>query len=71
MDYVRVRSSTVSAVGYDEDARVLGVQYLNGSEYHYFAVPKAQFEGLKAAASVGSYLNAFIKDAGFRFKRVR
>lgn len=71
MDYVRVRSSSVSAVGYDEKARVLGVRFLNGSEYHYLAVPKALFEGLRAASSVGTYLNAFIKDAGYQFRRVR
>ncbi|MCK1722415.1 KTSC domain-containing protein [Bradyrhizobium sp. 141] len=63
MDYVKVRSSTVGAVGYDDFANVLGVQFLNGSEYHYFAVPKVLFEGLTAASSVGTYLNAFIKDA--------
>lgn len=68
MDYVRVRSSSVSAVGYDEKARV---RFLNGSEYHYLAVPKALFEGLRAASSVGTYLNAFIKDAGYQFRRVR
>jgi len=71
MDYVKVRSSSVGAVGYDESAAVLGVQFLNGSEYHYLAVPKRLFDGLKAASSVGSYLNKFIKDAGYKFKRVR
>lgn len=40
MEYVAVRSSTVGAVGYDGAAKVLGVQFLNGSEYHYFSVPQ-------------------------------
>ncbi|WP_407185383.1 KTSC domain-containing protein [Bradyrhizobium centrosematis] len=71
MDYVNVKSSTVAAVGYDETAGALGVQFLNGSEYHYFAVPRALFDGLRSASSVGRYLNKFIKDAGYRVKRVR
>ncbi|WP_439366049.1 KTSC domain-containing protein [Bradyrhizobium sp. DASA03005] len=71
MDYVKVRSSTVAAVGYDDSAGALGVQFLNGSEYHYFAVPKSLFDRLKGASSIGSYLNKFVKDAGYQFKRVR
>jgi hypothetical protein len=71
MEYIKVRSSTVSAVGYDEPTGVLGVQFLNGSEYRYLAVPKTLFEGLRMASSVGSYLNKFIKDAGYQFRRVR
>lgn len=71
MEYVAVRSSTVGAVGYDGAAKLLGVQFLNGSEYHYFGVPKALFDRLKSASSVGSYLNKFIKNAGYQFKRVR
>ncbi|QOZ38350.1 hypothetical protein XH92_35730 [Bradyrhizobium sp. CCBAU 53421] len=66
-----MRSSSVSAVGYDDQAKVLAVQFVNGSEYHYLAVPKPLFEGLKAAPSVGTYLNAYIKDAGYQFRRVR
>ncbi|PPQ16059.1 KTSC domain-containing protein [Bradyrhizobium sp. AC87j1] len=71
MEFEKVRSSTISTVGYDDAEKVLGVQFRNGSEYHYLAVPKALFEGLRAAPSVGSYLNKYIKEAGYQFRRVR
>ena len=70
MDYVPVTSSNVAAVAFDPDTNTLGVRFLNGSEYHYFGVPEEVFEALKSASSVGSYLNAAIKKAGYGYQRV-
>ena len=63
-------SSNVSEVGYDDASNTLGVRFLNGSEYHYYGVPKETFEGLRAAGSVGTYLNEFVKKAGYSYARV-
>ena len=64
-----VNSSNVAAVGYDEDSQTLQVEFNNGSTYQYFDVPKAIYDGLYHANSVGGYLNANIKGS-FRFSRV-
>jgi hypothetical protein len=71
MEYISVRSSTVKAIGYDEASETLGVQFLDGREYRYFAVPKSRFDGLRTASSVGRYLNQFIKEANYRYKQVK
>ena len=57
-----VNSSNISAVGYDADNEAVYVQFLNGSVYVYKGVPQHEFENLKTAPSVGSYLNRNYKN---------
>lgn len=56
-----VVSSNVEAVGYDEDTQTLRVWFINGSVYDYSGVGIMEYEGLKNAPSVGSYLHKNIK----------
>lgn len=70
MNFIDVSSSNVAAVGYDDEQSVLGVRFLNGSEYHYFGVPRDVFDGLLGASSVGQYLNAYVKQGGYAYQRV-
>jgi len=70
MKRVPVTSSTVASVAYDEATRTLEVEFKKGGVYHYFDVPAALHAGLVGATSVGSYLDANIKKAGFKYKRV-
>jgi hypothetical protein len=70
MDYFAVSSSNVAAVGYQSETNTLGVRFLDGSEYHYFGVPEDVFEGLRSASSVGSYLNQYVKKAGYSYSKV-
>jgi len=56
-----VSSSNIEAVGYDETAQTLRVWFLNGSVYDYSGVSTMEYEGLKNAPSVGSYLHKNIK----------
>jgi hypothetical protein len=70
MDYVSVSSSSVAAVGYESETSTLGVRFLDGSEYHYFGVPEGIFAGLQSAGSVGSYINQYVKKAGYSYSRV-
>ncbi len=70
MDYTSVSSSNVAAVGYDEATSTLGVQFLNGSEYHYFGVSRDVYDGLLGASSVGTYLNTVIKKGGYGYSRI-
>lgn len=57
-----VSSSNISAVGYDADNLIVYVQFLNGAIYSYKGVNENEFESLRSAASVGSYLNRNYKN---------
>lgn len=58
----QVSSSNVASVGYDTQNQIVYVQFLNGSTYIYKGVSEHEFENLKTAASVGSYLNRNFKN---------
>ncbi|GBD95936.1 hypothetical protein BMS3Abin06_00816 [bacterium BMS3Abin06] len=58
---IPVVSSNVESIGYEEGTQTLRVKFLNGSVYDYKNVPIMEFEQLKNAQSVGSYLNRNIK----------
>ena len=57
-----VSSSNLEAVGYDADNLEVYVLFRNGSIYIYKGVPEHEFENLKTAPSVGSYLNRNYKN---------
>jgi hypothetical protein len=71
VNYVPVKSSTLDAVAYDEGSSTLAVRFKNGSEYEYPGVSESIFQGILAAPSPGKYFQAHVKDAGFRFRKVR
>lgn len=58
-----VSSSNIACVGYDAESQTVYVQFLNGSTYAYQGVPEHEFENLRTAPSVGSYLNRNYKNA--------
>jgi hypothetical protein len=70
VEYQPVTSTSVAAIGYDPDTNTLGVRFLNGGEFHYYGVSADVFEGMKAATSVGRYLDQYIKKAGYQYARV-
>jgi hypothetical protein len=63
----RGRSNTISAVGYDQDAQILALQFRKDDEdglpliYGYINVPPQELEALLTAASMGQYANKTIK----------
>ena len=61
-DMQAVSSSNVTAIGYDANDQTVYVQFLNGSTYAYVGVPEHEFENLRTASSVGSYLNRNYKN---------
>lgn len=56
-----VSSSNIASIGYDPSAQVLEVEFNDGAVYQYMNVPQVVHDGIMAAASHGSYLNAHIK----------
>lgn len=69
MERVRVRSSNVAAVSYEEEGSFMDVEFHNGGLYRYHGVPRREFEDLVRAPSVGSHLHARIKP-NFRYTQL-
>ena len=69
MDWIAVDSSTISRMAYEENRKVLTVEFKTGTRYEYFDVPPVIFAQMKACASKGQYLAANIKGR-FRYARI-
>lgn len=54
-------SSNVKAIGYDPESETLRVEFLSGGTYDYSGVPRAEFDALESAPSIGSYLAKNVK----------
>lgn len=61
MERKSVSSSNIASIGYDESASILEIEFLNGSIYHYFDVPRDVYQDLMDADSHGKYLTSNIK----------
>lgn len=61
-DMQSVSSSNIAAVGYDAEEQAVYVEFCNGSVYAYKGVPESEYENLRTASSVGSYLNRNFKN---------
>ena len=70
MERTPVQSSNVASVGYDHGSSTLEVEFLNGAMYQYFGVPESIFDGLMNASSKGSFLDQYVKKAGYAYTRV-
>jgi len=70
MERTPVQSSNLASVGYDPQTATLEVEFLNGSIYQYLSVPESVYNGLINASSKGSYLDQFVKKAGYQYRQV-
>ncbi len=61
LDMIYVDSSNVEAIGYEDSAMELYVQFVGGALYVYHGVPREVYDDLMAAPSKGSFLNRIIK----------
>lgn len=66
---IPVSSSNIESIGYDESNEQVYVKFLNGSLYVYTNVPIHEFESLRDAPSLGSYLHRSYKNV-FPYERV-
>lgn len=60
-EWIPVDSSHLSRVRYEEERRRLEIEFLEGGVYEYYEVPPAEFDGLLAAESHGSYFHEHIR----------
>ncbi|MEA3207487.1 MAG: hypothetical protein QOE70_544 [Chthoniobacter sp.] len=65
-----VSSSSLRAVGYDEAASILEVEFVDGGVYEYSNVPAKEYTSLMAASSIGSYFATHIKKGGYSCRRL-
>lgn len=56
-----VTSSAIASVGYDDEARVLEVEFTSAEVYRYFDVDPDEVDELMSAESRGAFLNEQIK----------
>ena len=65
-----IKSSNLSAVGYDAGKKELHVQFKSGTTYVYEGVPEKVHTDLIAAQSPGGHFKSEVKDKGFKFRKV-
>jgi tyrosyl-tRNA synthetase len=67
----QIESSMLASIGYDEENRVLEVEFKDGLAYQYFEFPKEEYENFLEVKdneeSSGSFFNKNIKAGGYRF----
>ena len=69
IEMTSVSSSNVLEVGYDESNETVLVRFMNNSVYAYKGVNQYEFENLKTAPSVGSYLARNFKNV-YPYERI-
>ena len=70
MNRIRVESSMIRSIGYEESSGTLEVEFTSGSIYQYFDVPESGYKRLINAASKGRYFNQNIKES-YRYVQIR
>jgi hypothetical protein len=58
-----VSSTTIAAIGYDDDIGTLEIEFVSGTVYRYRGVSQDLYEDLRQSPSKGAYFNRHIKDA--------
>jgi hypothetical protein len=66
---IPVSSSNIESIGYDEQNEQVYVRFLNGTLYVYKGVPLHEFENLRGAPSLGSYLHRNYKNV-YPYERI-
>ena len=62
MEMIRVRSSAITAIGYDPAIQRMQIKFIEGHTYTFCRVPSHIFDGLLASISKGTYYNNYIRD---------
>jgi len=57
MNELKVESTTLRALGYDDGRGILHLEFRSLSLCHYYDVPAAVYQGLLGAPSKGGYFN--------------
>jgi hypothetical protein len=69
IEFKEVNSSQINKVGYDEDNNVLVIEFSTGVKYEYYDVPDHIYYDMLNAASIGRYMNQYIRNK-FKYKKI-
>ena len=61
MNEMKVESTTLRVVAYDDGRGILQLEFCTRAVYRYYGVPAAVYEALLGAPSKGSYFNRVIR----------
>lgn len=59
---VKVESSNIHSVGYDEQSKTLRIKFINGGKYEYSPVEPERHKAMMVAESIGSFFFKHIKN---------
>jgi hypothetical protein len=62
MEMIKVRSSAMCAVGYDQPTQRMRITFEQGHSYDFCGVPVHVYEALMSPSSKGGYYNDHIRD---------
>lgn len=65
---VSLKSSMLESASFNETMSILVIEFKNGSQYEYYAVPRAVFQEFIQSESCGRFYNEKIKER-FPFKK--
>jgi hypothetical protein len=71
MERIPVVSSVIRSVGYDDDNAILEIEFRSGKVYQYLNVAQQVYVELMSAGSKGSYFDAHIRNAGYKYQMAR
>ncbi len=60
MQLIDVNSTAISTAKYEYESYKLRLVFKNGDAYDYTKVPNFVFEGLRASASKGKFINKYV-----------
>jgi hypothetical protein len=64
-----VKSSSISAVGYNPSARELHVKFTNGGSYIFEGISPEKHQALISAPSVGTHFQNHIRSGGYKSRK--
>lgn len=64
-----VSSSNIESIGYDQENQEVYILFINRSTYVYKGVPQHEYENLRDAPSLGSYLHRNYKNV-YPYERI-
>ena len=72
---VKVRMSTVDSsaidqIGYNDENKLLKIQFKNGDVYQYYDVPRGVYEEFKDSQSKGHYFQNGIRNSGYKYEKI-
>lgn len=60
MERVKIESSNIESVGYDDESKVLELEFKNGNVYTYFDVPRTIYLDFLTSESAGRFAHKYI-----------